>query len=324
MPKQEVTSIDQVENAIALVNPNCTNYSQGLKRLHRLQEHANFSIDVNYTSANPTINRAIIEISLESCDLLLAVTGDGTLNHIVNTQLSADLSPGAKQTPIWSLGGGDANDGHKAKHDSLYRRRPELALKDGRIVEIYPIKCAIETNEGEHYQHYAAFYQSLGATALASNQDYLNNPKHRNSFFGRNLLGQLLSEPVIAAKALYKAQTPLIQTEDSISPIYDLVIANSSRMAKRCRYPTTITRRELFKTTATDKNAFTIFREGVRLVKGMSDGVFLNPEDSIDFIALDPLWSQYDGEAKLILPGSKVSIGISPQPVHMVVTNPDL
>ena len=324
MSRSEVSSLDQVENAIALINPNCTNYAQGLRRLERLQKHARFSIDFNYTHANPLLNQAVIEASLESCDLLLAVTGDGTLNHIVNSLLSGSLSSEANRTPIWSLGGGDASDGHKANYDRLYRRRPDLALEDGKIAEIYPIYCAIEAVKGERYKRYAAFYLSLGATALASNQQYLNNQKHRQSFFGRNPIGQLLSEPMIAAKALYGAQTPLIMANNSIIPIYNMVFANSSRMAKRCRYPTTITRRELFQTTITEKNMLTIYREAIKSIKGMSDGVFLALEDSFNFIALDPIWAQFDGEAELILPGSKVSVGLNPEPVRMVVANPDL
>lgn len=324
MSSPEDLDLSNIKNATALINPVSTTSRRGVRRLKRLIEQAPFTIEAIPTSKNRNITKAIIGASLENSDLLLIVAGDGTMKTVVDTIVANNLSDQAKQTPLWCLGGGNAEDGHKAKHTPLHRRHPEKVLQDGRIMETYPIRCDINTTDGEHIIHSAAFYATLGATALASSDLFLNNDKHRNSWLGYTKLGRLISEPIVVANALLSAPVNNVIEDGKNRHFYEEIFANSHIMAKYMHFPTNLTQKELFHAEITDKKLFSVTRSVVKGIRGNLQGTTFTGCDQMNFRTTDPLWSQFDGEATSIPTGSDVSIKIHDKPLYVVVSNPDL
>jgi len=324
MINPEFGDLSDIEHATAIINPVSTTSKQGVKRLQKLITSAPFTIEAIPTSINPNITKAIIAASLEESDLLLIVAGDGTFNSVVDTIVANNLSEQAKRTPIWSLGGGNAEDGYKAKHTSLHRRHPEQVLKDGRIVETYPTRFDITNAQGEKKVHAAAFYATLGATALASSGHFLNSPKHRNSWTGKSQISRSISEPLLVAKALLSAPVNTVMENGEPRNFYDEIFANSHIMAKYLRFSTRLTNRELYHAVIPDRQPLKIVRSFIQGVKGTLPGNQMSETDIINFQTVHPLWSQYDGDAFLIPANNEVSIQIHDSPIRVVVTNPDL
>ena len=324
MINPEFTDLSNVEHAPAIINPVSTTSKQGVRRLQKLITSAPFTIEAIPTSINPNITKAIIAASLEESDLLLIVAGDGTFKHIVDTVVANNLSEQAKRTPIMSLGGGNAEDGYKAGHTPLHRRHPEKVLEDGRIVETYPIRFDIANNQGEKTVHAAAFYATLGASALASSDNFLNSPKHRNSWMRQTLIGRSISEPLVAAKALLSAQINTVMENGNPRNFYEEIYANSHIMAKYLHFGTRLTSREIYHALIPEKQPLTIVRSFIQGLKSTLPGDMITPTDNINFQTIHPLWSQCDGEAFLIPANNDVSIQLHDYPIRVVVTNPSL
>ena len=151
--------------------------------MKRLRSYAPFEIHETTTSNDRDVNRYLIKKYLESKEhgLIIVASGDGTFNQVTDTIVGNDLSDWAKTKPIWSIGGGNADDGVHAKHTREYRKHPEWVLEDGMIVETYPIRCEIQRPDDVKEVRSGTFYASLGMTALASSDLYLNRPEHRKS-----------------------------------------------------------------------------------------------------------------------------------------------
>jgi len=324
MSSPELSVFSEVKHATALINPVSTTNRKGVRRLKRLIENAPFRIEAIPTSINPNITKAIITAALENSDLLIIIAGDGTFNNVLDTIVRNNLSKQAKATPLLSLGGGNAEDGYKAKHTPLHRRHPERVLQDGRIVETYPIRCDITHSNGEKNVRSAAFYATLGASALASSVEYLNSSRHRQSWTGQTRLGRLFSEPIVVARAFNSAGVNTVLDDGQPKSFYEEIFANSHIMAKYMHFPTSLTKQELFHAEIKDKTLLAIGRNVLDGLRGTLDGEFMSPAERINFQTIDNLWTQFDGEASIIPANSAVSIGIHDQPIRVVVTNPDL
>ncbi|HVC36276.1 MAG TPA: diacylglycerol kinase family protein [Candidatus Dormibacteraeota bacterium] len=324
----ENSGLDHIRHASALVNPYSTNSRRGLKRLHQFRESAPFEVSQLETSRlGLEANKALVRLALEQSDLVIVVAGDGTFNTVVRTLVELKQDDDLRRKPILSLGGGNAEDGHKAKHTSLHRRHPDRVLEDGRIVEIFPIICRV-TSEGKTAEKYpAAFYASLGATALASSYKYLNNPKHRDSLFGQSKVGRTFSEPIIAVRALLASPLNEIIRDGKTEYFYENIFANSHIMAKYLKLQTPLTERGLQRVTIRQKTLREIMPAFGLLIANhpkTTIGEMMLANESYNFVTTHPLWAQFDGEATELPADSQVSIFADQQPIYVVTTNPKL
>jgi diacylglycerol kinase family enzyme len=319
--------------ATAIINPASTRYKQALKKLDRLEKAARFSIIRSTTTAYPHHTKAIIQEAFFGSDLVIVLGGDGAFHSVVRARMEMydRMSDHEKRIPILSIGGGNAEDGLRANHTDFHRRHPEQLLNDGLIAETHPIRFDIhmpghEENYKEHY--WAAFYASLGATALAT--EALNSPKHRHSFFGKRKFGRLVSELPIAARSMVKSETNRVRELDgSERELYTELFINSGIMAKYLRFPVKLTEDRIFHLAMEQKRYSNTISAALAARRGKLEGDYLEPEDSVSFITTHDLKAQLDGEDKLgdysLIPSqSQVRIGLDERSLRVVVTNPEL
>ena len=314
--------LGEIENATALINPISTNNSRGLKRLERLEAVAPFKIRTINTSIEPEINKLLIRAALESSDLLLVVAGDGTFNAVVRTIISNNLSAQAKQTPVWSLGGGNAEDGTRESHTRFARSHPGKALPYTRSVSAYPICFEVKPPFKKPELYPAAFYATLGTSALIASEQYLNKPSHRSSRLGKLSLTRPLSEISVGLKGLSQAGLNRVESESGVKEFYDEGFINSHLMAKYFRFPTRLTRPEAFHYVA--PNIYSFLGNVSMSLAGLTKGDYFGPDDSFNFKTTHDLYAQFDGESEKILAGSSVDVYLHDQPLNLIVTNPRL
>lgn len=321
MPESDLGS---VERATAIVNPISSTSKRGRRRLERLVKASPFEITTISTSRFPDKTNAIIRSALETSDLLLVVAGDGTFNRVVNIITANGLSDEAKRVPVWSIGGGNAEDGAKAKHTKIHRRNPERVLSDGRLVETHPIRFdVLEPGETEEKTYAAAFYATMGMTALAASEEYMNRPQHRRHL-GKTVIGRMISEPPLALRALAKAEENTVLQDGQERQFYEEIFANSHIMAKYFRFQTGLTKPELFHTVIPEKKITSIVPAVIRGSRGTLPGDYLGMGESMAFETRHDLYAQFDGETTIIPSDSHVKVSIHEEPIRVVVSNPDL
>lgn len=316
-----------IEHATALVNPVSTKNRKGKRLLERLRKASPFEIDIINTSTDHEANVGIVRRKLEKeadSGALIVVSGDGFFNVVVDTIITNGLSQEAKLTPLWSLGGGNADDGVHAKHTKKHRKQPELVLNDGRIIETHPIRVDIlRPQDDEPETRSAAFYATLGMTALASSERYLNKPSHRK-LLGRFAVGRYLSEPIIAARALWTADISHARDEEKEFSFFDMQFANSHIMAKYFHFPVNLTEDRMFQSIVPDKTISSLTSAAAELRYGNTSGRYLDRGEAVAFETLQDTYAQFDGEAQLIPSGSNVKVSLDEQPIRLVISNPEL
>ena len=313
--------LSQIAQATALINPVSSNSERGRRRLERLKSSSAFAINTVYTSSDPTETKEIIRSSLEQSDLLLVVAGDGTFNSVVRTILNNNLSGEAKQTPIWSLGGGNAEDGTKATHTRFTRRHPEKALNSGRIVSTYPICFEVTKPDRSSELYAAAFYATLGLSALLASGEYLNQEQHRTSLLGRVALTRSISELTLSLRGLGAADLNAVMTEEGPKVFFDEGFINSHLMAKYLHFPTNLTKPEVFHYLVERRRNLLSYIP-TSIFDGFPDGDYLGRDDNLTFSTTHNLYAQFDGEAETIPAQSQVNVFIHDQPLRLVVSNP--
>ncbi len=323
-----ISDLSGIRHARALVNPISTTIRQGERKLNRLEKAAEFEIRRRiYTSSDAEATDGLIGRILEEEaeeGALIVVSGDGMLNRVVNKIVNDGLSDAAKLTPILALGAGNANAGAQAKHTKQHRKRPELILRDGQIIESNPIRFDIQKPQNkEHITRSAAFFASLGMTALASSDRYLNKPSHRKHM-GRYALTRHLSEPVIAARTLWTSKTNTVIQNNQEIQFFDMQFLNSPFMAKYLTYPIRLSEQAIFNCVVPDKKLTTLAWSMKHLLRGTISGDYMKPEDKVYFETVHDIYAQFDGEAEVIPSGSCVSVRMEEQPIRLIISNPDI
>lgn len=329
MEKKELYSaidLNQIDNAIAIINPVSSNIKKGLKRLRHFEKNTSLRITEQETSRFEKITTGIIRGALESSNLIILIGGDGVFNKVVRTITNNGLSDQAKKVPILSLGGGGADDGVKANHSKYYRKNPEKILEDGRIVETHPIRFEVRdmgADDSEPTFYSAAFYASLGMTGLISSDRYLNNPRHRN-YMGRFRFTRAISEPTLAVRSYWASRLNTVIQAGEERQFFDEVFANSGIMAKYLHFPTHLTEAELFHTIAPSKKLFQFLGAAAASMKGSSDGDYLRLGEKYEFTTMHDVHAQFDGEGEIIPSNSHVTVSQYEQPFYVVISNLEL
>ncbi len=318
-----VEDLSRVRYATALINPVSSSKRRGQKRLQRLIDVSPFEINTVMTAKDDHVTKEIIRNSLESSDLLLVISGDGTFNSVVRTIISNNLTEKAKKTPVWSLGGGNAEDGTRATHTKLSLRHPEMALSNSRIVETRPIRFDITLPNQKQEMYPAAFYATLGASALVASNEFLNRDTYRSSLLAKYALSRSLSELPLGIYGLLSSQQSLIRTENGTQEFFDFGYINSRIMAKYLRFPTNLTQPELFRYQIPKRHDLFHYISK-SMIMGQPSGEFLNLGQEDSFVIEQDILAQFDGEAKIIPAQSQISVSIHEQPMHLVVTKPNL
>ena len=316
--------LGDIKNATAIINPVSSTSNKGQRRLKKLIAASPFPITSTKTSHFPEKTDAIIRKALEESDLVMFVGGDGTFNRGVHILASNHLSEKARQVPIWSIGGGNADDGYIAGHTEIYRRHPERVLHGGRIVDVHPIRFdVLEPGDDIEKSYWAAFYATMGMTALAASEEYLNNRRYRRHL-GRFALGRLIGEPMIVTRALVKAGVNNVVQDGVERYFYEEIFANSDRMAKHFHFPTDLTSESVFHMMIEDKTIGSILPPVWQGKRGRLAGDYLKPGEAMSFDSRQDVYAQFDGESIIIPSGSGVSVSINEEPIKVVVTNPKL
>lgn len=317
--------ISSLEHATAIYNPVSTRNKSGRKLLKEFCKNASFPVNVISSSSDKEANIGIIKRSLEheaDGGALIIVSGDGFFNTVVNTITNNGLSDEAKHTPLWAFGGGNANDGLRASHDKKHRKEPNFILKDGRIIETHPIRFDIQRPQDKKPEtRTAAFYASLGISALASSVQYLNNPNHRERL-GRYAFTRSISEPLIVMQALLAAKDIHASTQGKEFSFIEMGFINSGIMAKYLRYPVSLTENQMLHVTIKDK--ISIASNLVKLIREKEFGQYIGLDQSVSLETSQDAYAQFDGEAQLIPSGSSIKVGLHDQTIRIVASNQNL
>lgn len=306
---------------VVLVNPVSTQAARAEIEIARLRDEFGRKVMVIETAPELEVTRRRLLDTIEPGDIIGVAGGDGTVNVVVQTLLSASTPSKIAKTPILTFGTGNANDlSHILQRDA---RSLVHVLREGAPASIYPLKCTIRQPGGIPEYRYAACYASFGAIAHAA--AYINASEHRGNFF-RGLPGiQHLMDAVVITRALRHAGLFAIEENGHEFDVFDRVISNGPRMAKYGKFPVSLTEQEMYVATINDNSIATIASGARDLARGTLPGDFAHDE-TIDFritqVHEGPtgnpgfVYAQFDGEGATYPPGTHVSICHSDRPFY--------
>ena len=330
-----------VETAKAIVNRASSRNIEGYRNLEQLRRVAPFEILEVPTANSRTTKLDLIHNALENSQLLIIVGGDGTFNDVLHTISTNGLSDEAKLTPIWCMGGGNANDGTKAMHSKNAIKNPAYALYTARTISSYPIRFDITRPDGETITRSAGLYATLGISGLYSSDKYLNNPSFRKKLTKLEKYSPLTRkiatgylETMLGLKALTAYKAFEIKQADGVTrEVYDEVYVNSSQMAKYLGFPTKLNSREIFHYTSSNRAQF-LGRNALHAVSHIhsgqlvsaytSDDEYIRGDEQRSFYTSVDAYAQFDGEAEIVPANSRVDVSIHKQPITLLATHPDL
>lgn len=291
---------------VVLCNPASTHAKQAKKRIEALKEltPAGSFLLLETLEAGREANKA----QLLACadwlgpeTLLCVAAGDGTVNMVVETLLTAD-SPHISDTVLLPFWGGNANDLAHMLNGPSYRMPVKTLLERGHIVTIHPLLCDLTTNEMRRTM-YALGYISFGATALAARG--LNQSPHRTSRLHRIPGGRIMQEVSTVAQALLRAPSFRVEDEGKERFIYDRLFINGSRIGKLRPLPLRLTDNVYYKATVSEKRLGAALARIRELLRRPS---VEEAHTATIFRCLDEAWMQFDGEAHRLDSGTVVSV----------------
>lgn len=250
-------------------------------------------------------------------DTLLCIGGgDGTTNLVIETLLTArGLSPNDRQTPIFPMWGGNANDLAHMLNGSPHVRF-ETILRRGNIVPIHPLQIEMTNKEEGSRMHIAACYAGFGATAFAALK--LNKPTHRLSKLHSIPGGRLLQEIITVAGALLEAPSFAVEESDHVSFVYERTFANGSRMAKLHRLPVQLTDQMFYINTLENRRLVSAIPRMMELTRKRLAAKFLR--NYAHFTTQEPSWAHFDGEPLPVPAHTRVQVQLSTRPFYALST----
>lgn len=307
---------------IVLRNPASTHAQKAQAQIADLQALAPGKVEVAETSptgreANKVLLRQLAS-KLGSQTLLCIAAGDGTVNMVIETLLTDPaIPPAARRTPVLPLWGGNANDLAHMLNGSAYRARFSKIITQGHVIAVRPLTCTLRDTRTDATQtHLATCYASFGASAFATLR--LSQPKTRHHPLDNLPGGRVAKELTTVIKALVDAPQLHVQEGEQAKKIYEHVFLKGSRFAKIKGTRLRLTDPHFYHAAVGHKRARSLFFHTWELANPRA--VQRVAGDHAEFIALDPMWAQFDGEVFEVAAGTQVTIGLSKQQVYLLST----
>ncbi len=161
---------------------------------------------------------------------LSIIGGDGTESNFLSAVYKSQLD-----TPVWLIPGGSINDLTHMLYGRYTFHHPEHALHHGHLATLYPLQVRMIPPRGIDKQVNAWAYYSLGLSAdIAGNVNSIEHRAKREQH--ATALGRLLTDSQLVHDSLPCSQRFLISEGANQRSIFDLVLANGSKMAGKLHF----------------------------------------------------------------------------------------
>lgn len=294
------------ERFVVLANPASTNAKRIGRQVKELERADMVPIHVVETSRDPRHTSEHLARVLRAGDWLGIGSGDGMVNWAISHV----------NHPVAPLAGGNANDIANMLHTKAALRNPKQILEQGNVIPVHPLYFRVTPPDSEPYTRLAAGYGSIGASSLTAHE--VN--EHRGG-------------PLRKVRPLYKAYTAIqalrslaqadefkIEDTSGIQKRYEMVFANGNRMAENFKWSADLATPGAQEITVKEKRLLQIANVIGRGLLGHMHGEELTLGDERDFIIHDNLVIQFDGEDVALSAGTRLQIGIAPDPFEAVST----
>ncbi len=250
-----------------------------------------------------------------------AISGDGSINNIMQIMQDPDTSEVVRDSPLWTPGGGNAVNLFRALTHRIYDRHPDEVIRTGEIDEFYPLNIRTYSPDGIESEKLAATIFSVGAMALLAS--YLNMEEHRSSRLRNRRGGEIIADPIQILHGLKASDEYLmLDQEKGARNVYDNIFINSPWNAKIIYARDVKLTGPAFNLEVANKKALEVVEAIARLATGKAKGSYLCDQKS--FTVLSDTMAQVDGEAWSIAAGTVFDVGYSKEPIKVVTTVTDL
>lgn len=301
-----MSNATSLERFVVLANPASTNAKRVGKQVKALERADIVPVHVVETDRDPRRTSEQLARVLRAGDWLGIGSGDGMVNWAITN---------ANQ-PIAPLAGGNANDIANMLHTKAALRDPRHILEQGSVIPVHPLHFTITPPDGEPYTRLAAGYGSMGASALTAHE--VNN--HRGGLLRKVSSAYKLYTASQAVRSLVAANEFKIEDASGMQKRYELVYANGSRMAEHFKWRTDLATPGAQEITVREKRFSQIASVIGRGLLGYMQGEELSLGQERDFVIHDDVFMQFDGEDVALAAGTRLQIGISPDPFDAVTT----
>lgn len=307
---------------IILYNPNSTNSGSAKRHIDEIKlifRGVPFEI-IKTTSSVPRNRDKLRQLKdkLGPHTLLCVAGGDGTVNFAVEfLQSDPKISEEARKSVLLPLWAGNANDLANMINGSLARVRLPALLENAKITPIYPLVCTLTEGNGFSRIFSAASYASFGVTASVAR--VLNDRSHRARWRRRLHLGRIFAEIMTLWHTIVDFSGFKIEENGTSAILYERSYVNGTRMGRLQPLAASLTERSFLQTTVYKKD-----KHILGLYRWIRDSTRLASKNTVishdQFIAVDSIWMQCDGEPIHLEKDTHVTIECSDQPLLVLAT----
>jgi diacylglycerol kinase family enzyme len=317
-----MTRLTPFDSFLIIRNPASTSVTAANRRIAELQR-AFPSATCHIIDTRPggkAANRALLHDQagqLGRRTLLCVAGGDGTINLVLDSLLhDPALSAQGRQTPIFPLWGGNANDLACMLNGGPRSANTTAIVRTGSIVAVFPLVCSFTNRQGRQTTHLAACYTSFGASAITT--QILGQKKSTSNALFRQPGLRFIREVLIAISGMSHAPTFAINSDGQTKTVYEYIFFNGPRFAK-----VTGVRRQLI-----DQKFHGVLLGKKRLSGVLASMAALNRKNQAhkfehtqaNFTVRQTTWSQFDGETIRVPAGTTVTISVAEQPFFALST----
>lgn len=317
--------MNNFKRVVILNNPNSTNSDTAQRHIEEIKKlFPTTPCDVIQTASSTPRTMARLRENREKLgkDTLMCVAGgDGTVNRAVEfLQSDPKLSKNARETVVLPLWAGNANDLANMVNGSMARVRMPALFENAKITPIHPLICTLTDSNGYSRVYRAASYVGIGVTASVART--LNTQTYRAKWRRRLHLGRLVVEIMAVWRTITDFSGFKVEENGVESALYERSYVNGTRMGKLQPLAASLTECSFLQTTVykKDKHIFGFYRWLRGSTRLASKNTVI---DRDQFIALDSIWMQCDGEPIHLEKDTQVTIECSLQPLYVLATKLD-
>jgi diacylglycerol kinase family enzyme len=307
---------------IVLRNPASTHAHKVHKRIELLRglaPNADF-LTIDTHEGGKSVNQSLIaDLAglLGSETLLCIAAGDGTSNLVIESLLTNPaLEPAARQTVIFPLWGGNANDLACMLNGSPWGSRVLEIATEAPAIPIRPLRCELTFPDGTSRTHLAACYASFGASAFAAKR--LAEPHMRSHPLDRVPGGRVVKELAAVVRALIDSPMVFITQNEHKLPMYEHIFLNGSRFAKVKGTPLKLTDPYFYHTIIPHKGIRSLALYLRNLTSKETPSHIRSRH--VSFRVDDAVWAQFDGEVFMLPAGTNIDITPNHEPFYALST----
>lgn len=306
------------DRCIVVQNPRSTHIDQALKRIQPLADLFGpkgmrlFRLEAGDAAGNQQRLRDLAP-QLGPKTLLCIAGGDGTVNWVANMLLLDPAFAKVRATPVLPLWGGNANDLAHMLNGAASSANLRRIVESAPVLEVRPLRCRMQ-HGGEVHDRLACCYISFGASALAAHT--MNDPSHATRRRALSTVGRVARELGTVVRVLARAPRFTVEENGGQKQVYERVIFNGSRFAKVERLPLKLTDNAFYHATVERKEVRALLRVASAVTSRRTGDKVRGTH--LAFTAKSSLFMQLDGETAAVVPGTSITVDLSPEPLHLL------